>query len=47
MAHDHRGTETHPPLGSWPRLYLLVAVLAVLVMLVLWLMTTTFNIRMP
>jgi hypothetical protein len=33
-----------PPLGSWPRLYLLVVALALLVMAALWWFTETFNI---
>jgi hypothetical protein len=36
-----------PPLGSWARLYALVAVCAVLVMLVLWWFSASFNIRLP
>ncbi|MCA8948519.1 MAG: hypothetical protein KDE27_03405 [Planctomycetes bacterium] len=39
--------EKPPPLGSWPRLYALVIVLACLMMLLLWSLTAAFNIRMP
>lgn len=35
-----------PPLGSWPRVYALVGVLAVVVMLLLWWFTAHFNLRM-
>jgi hypothetical protein len=38
-----RGT---PLLGSWPRTYLLVAVLAVVMMFLLWSLTAAFNIRL-
>jgi hypothetical protein len=34
-----------PPLGSWPRVYALVCVLAVVVMLLLWWFTAHFNLR--
>jgi hypothetical protein len=33
-----------PPLGSWPRTYATVAVLAVLVMALLWWLTARFNV---
>jgi len=35
-----------PPLGSWARLYSLVAFLAVLVMLLLWLLTSRYHLAM-
>jgi hypothetical protein len=38
--------EAPPPLGSWARLYLLVAFLAALVMLLLWLLTTRYHLAM-
>lgn len=36
--------EQRPPLGGWPRLYLLVCACAVLVMLVLWWFTAHWNV---
>lgn len=35
-----------PPFGSWARLYLLVVALAVLMLIVLWWFTATYNIRL-
>lgn len=36
-----------PPFGSWPRTYLSVCVLAVVVMVVLYWFSSHFNVRMP
>ena len=36
-----------PPLGSWPRTYLLVCVLAIAVMAVLFWFSSHFNVRLP
>ncbi|MCR9247331.1 MAG: hypothetical protein NXI31_20055 [bacterium] len=44
---DDDRTDQPPPLGSWARMYLLVAVLAIGVMFALWLIAATYNIRMP
>ncbi len=45
MASPKSDSE-RPPLGGWGRVYLLVAILAVLVMLILWWFTATRNIRL-
>lgn len=37
---------SRPPLGSWPRTYLLVCVLAVAVMLLLHLFSAHYNVPM-
>ncbi len=36
-----------PPLGSWARLYGLVAAVAIAAIVLLYWFTTTFNIQMP
>ena len=40
-------TTDRPPLGSWVRMYGLVAALAVLLMVLLYWFTSTFNVPLP
>lgn len=45
-APEQRESDDGPaPLGSWSRLYLLVAALAIVVMLLLFALTATFNLK--
>lgn len=46
MADPNPRPEPPPPLGSWARVYLLVALAAVIVMAVLWGFTAAFNMPM-
>lgn len=44
---DDRPDEPAPPLGSWLRMYLLVAAVAVGLIALLWWFTATFNHPLP
>jgi hypothetical protein len=46
MRADEPGAtpDRRPPLGSWPRVYLLVAAVALLIIALLWALSATYHV---